>query len=378
MSELYIGIMSGTSVDAADAVLVDFSTMPPRLLAHLSQPWPTPIRQRILALANGCTDELEQAGDLDIAIAEHFAELSLKLLANTDFTSEDISAIGSHGQTVRHRPNADHPFTWQLGDPNTLAEKTGIAVACDFRRRDLACGGQGAPLVPAFHQAIFANPQHAVVVLNLGGIANISIIEAGRPTRGFDTGPANILLDAWCQQTTGAHYDKDGLWAASGTIEPVLLKALLAHPYFQRSAPKSTGREEFSLDWLQSVLDQQSANLNPGDIQATLSELTAISVANAITAESQSGQLIICGGGAFNQHLIKRIHQHLPSWRINTSDDFGIDPQWVEACAFAWLARQLISNQAGNIPAVTGAQRECVLGGLYPGKKGLQALLTGR
>lgn len=375
MRELYLGIMSGTSVDAADAVLVDFTENKFKLLAHLSLPWPEQLRTKILALAAGCSNEIEAFGDLDILIAQHFAELSKKLLETTDFSPSDIRAIGSHGQTIRHRPNAARPYTVQIGDPNTLAEKTGIAVACDFRRRDMAAGGQGAPLVPGFHQAIFANPQHTVVALNLGGIANISVIHPDKPTRGYDTGPANMLLDAWCLNATGQHYDEDGQWAASGDVDISLLNALLAHPYFQRPAPKSTGREEFGLSWLNTVLYEHAA-ISANNIQATLCELTAVSIANAIKSEAASGQLILCGGGTFNGHLVSRLQQHLLTWQLSRSSDFGIDPQWVEACAFAWLAKQLIDHQAGNVPAVTGAEHACVLGGIYPGKLSLKSLLT--
>ncbi|MDZ4297490.1 MAG: anhydro-N-acetylmuramic acid kinase [Moraxellaceae bacterium] len=375
MGELYIGIMSGTSIDAADAVLVDFSHNKPELLAHLSLPWPAAIRTKILTLAAGGSEEIEAFGDVDILVARHFAELTAQLLASTPYTADDIRVIGCHGQTIRHRPNATRPFTIQIGDPNTLAEKTGIAVACDFRRRDLAAGGQGAPLVPAFHQAVFAHPQQTVVALNLGGIANISVMHPGKPIRGYDTGPANMLLDAWCLNATGQHYDENGDWAASGEINDSLLKALLAHPYLQRPAPKSTGREEFGLSWLNSTLYGQAA-LEANSIQATLCELTAISVAEAIKAEEACGQLVLCGGGAFNGYLVSRLQHHLPTWQLCRSSDYGIDPQWVEACAFAWLAKQLIDHQAGNVPTVTGADRACVLGGIYPGKVSLKSLFA--
>jgi anhydro-N-acetylmuramic acid kinase len=375
MRELYIGIMSGTSIDAADAVLVDLSRHQPDLLAHYSLPWPTSIRNKILSLAAGAPDDIEAFGELDILIAEHFALLVAGLLADTAYTASDVRAIGCHGQTIRHRPNASKPFTIQIGDPNTLAEQTGIAVACDFRRRDIAAGGQGAPLVPAFHQAVFANPEQTVVALNLGGIANISVLTPGKPIRGYDTGPANMLLDAWCQNSTGHPYDYNGDWAASGEINSALLAELLKHPYFQRPAPKSTGREEFGLSWLNTMLYGKTA-IAANHIQATLCELTAITVANAIRAESASGQLIICGGGAFNRYLITRLQHHLPSWQLQQSSSYGIEPQWVEACAFAWLAKQLIDHQAGNEPAVTGANHACVLGGVYPGKASLKSLFT--
>jgi len=375
MRELYIGIMSGTSVDAADAVLVDFTENKLKLLAHFSLPWPDDVRAKILALAAGCSNEIDAFGDLDIVIAQHFAELTIKLLETTDFSPSDIRAIGSHGQTIRHRPNLTRPYTVQIGDPNTLAEKTGIAVACDFRRRDMAAGGQGAPLVPGFHQAIFASTQQTVVALNLGGIANISVMNPDQPTRGYDTGPANMLLDAWCLKATGQQYDEDGQWAASGDIDHSLLNALLAHPYFQRTAPKSTGREEFGLSWLSTVLNEHLA-VTANNIQATLCELTAISIANAINSEAPNGKLVLCGGGTFNSHLISRLQHYLPTWQICRSSELGIDPQWVEACAFAWLAKQLIDHQTGNVPAVTGAGHACVLGGIYPGKISLQTLLT--
>lgn len=372
MGRYFLGIMSGTSVDAADVVIADFSgPAPVRLLGCSSSPWPEALRLDILALAAGCSNELDLAGELDIRIAEHFAAAAAEALRAAGLGIEDIRAIGSHGQTVRHRPAAARPFTCQLGDPNTLAELTGVPVIADFRRRDMAAGGQGAPLVPAFHEALFSRTDATVVVLNLGGIANITVLEPGRDTVGYDTGPANMLLDAWCLRHTGHGHDHEGAWAASAAVDHELLSRLLRHPYLARPYPKSTGREEFGIAWLDAELAQHGQP-SAAAVQATLAALTVSSVAQAVNAHTGSGHLLVCGGGTRNTHLMQRLAEALPRWQVRSTAAAGLDPLWVEACAFAWLAQQTIYGQPGNLPAVTGARGRRVLGGYYPARTGVQ------
>lgn len=373
MGRYFVGVMSGTSVDAADAVVVDFDGGTPlSLLGSASRAWPDDLRHELLALAAGCDNELDRAGAADRRIAAHFADVIAEAMQAAGVSGRDIHAIGSHGQTVRHRPNAAHPFTLQLGDPNSLAELTGISVVADFRRRDMAAGGQGAPLVPAFHQALFSDPAETVVALNLGGIANITVLRPGQDAIGYDTGPANMLLDGWCLRHRGQPYDADGAWAASGTADPALLDALLTHPYLQRTPPKSTGREEFGMSWLDAQIANWPYSLSPASVQATLARLTVASTAREIAHWSESGCVLVCGGGARNSHLMQQLAAALPAWQVRSSLSRGLDPLWVEACAFAWLARQTVLGLAGNLPAVTGARGSRVLGAYYPAGEGLQ------
>ena len=371
-----MGVMSGTSVDAIDVVLADWSNpRQPVLLASISQAWPSATRQDILALAGGHSDSIDKLGELDRRIGMLTAEACLACLTKANIPANAVTAIGFHGQTIRHCPDMTPPFTLQIGDANTLAELTGISVVSDFRRRDVAAGGQGAPLVPAFHEQIFGNAQTDTVVLNLGGIANITMLpgQAGTcPTLGFDTGPANMLMDAWTQEHTSHGYDAEGCWAASGQADSALLKRLLAHPYFSKPAPKSTGRETFSLGWLKTQLASEERDIAAADVQATLAELTAISICDAIKQSCQglSGEVLVCGGGANNTHLMARLRHHLAAWRIASTANKGIDPQWIEALAFAWLARQMISGLPGNLPAVTGAHGPRILGAYHPASAG--------
>lgn len=366
MSELYIGLMSGTSMDAIDAVLVDFS-QGIRLLGTHSVPLPEELRHRVAALCRSGPDEIERMGRLDVELGERFAEAALAVLASSEHGAGQVRAIGSHGQTIRHRPQAHPAFTLQIGDPNVIAERCGVPVVADFRRRDLAAGGQGAPLVPAFHAGVFGGPRDRVI-LNLGGIANITVLPGGRPdlVRGHDTGPANLLMDAWCLRHRGEAYDAGGAWAASGDVLEGLLGRLIGHPYFGRPAPKSTGREEFNLEWLQGELAELGQEPSPEDVQATLLELTARSAAEGILATGlPPGEVLLCGGGAFNQRLWQRLEALLPGWTLLSTAEFGLAPTWVEATAFAWLARQTVLGHAGNLPAVTGARGPRVLGALY-------------
>lgn len=374
-----MGVMSGTSVDAIDVVLADWhDPKRPVLLASVSHAWPAALRADILMLAGGQSDSIDKLGQLDRKIAMATATACLNCLAQADLPASAVTAIGFHGQTIRHHPDMTPPFTLQIGDANTLAELTGIAVVSDFRRRDVAAGGQGAPLVPAFHEQLFAHADIDTVVLNLGGIANITVLPAQAAagnTLGFDTGPANMLMDAWCQRHTGKRFDANGDWAAAGQVDDILLQGLLAHPYFTRPAPKSTGRESFGSAWLNAQLAHEHRDISAIDVQATLAELTAVSVSNAIKqhCEGLSGVLLVCGGGANNRHLMTRLQKNLAHWRVDSTASKGMDPQWIEALAFAWLARQMVSGLPGNLPAVTGAIGPRILGSYHPAATG-QAL----
>ncbi len=388
---LYIGMMSGTSLDGMDAVLCQFnpemsnedSTQPPmRLLATYSQDFPPRLREVLLALCqpNGVnqlvpeTDEpnseLDWFGWASRAYAEFASEVVNTLLQQSNTDPDSVLAIGCHGQTVRHRPQMG--FTLQLIDANIIAERTGISVISDFRRRDMAVGGQGAPLVPAFHQALFGASDNTRVILNLGGIANITVLPASEETQvvGYDTGPANLLLDAWTALHTDNSYDASGAWAQSGTLIEPLLQQLLAHPFFAQTHPKSTGREDFNLTWLQGELqafEQANANISysAADVQATLTELTAISAStqiNMFVSPAKNSSVYVCGGGALNDYLMTRLQAHLLHCPVKTTEHLGLAPTWVEAVAFAWLARQTLMGETGNLPAVTGANKGVVLG----------------
>lgn len=370
MSNLYIGLMSGTSVDAIDAVLVNFAPDFALIETH-SVALSEPVRRDILALCQSGADEIERMGRLDRELGLLFAEAANGVLAKSPYQTNDICAIGSHGQTIRHRPSGALPFTLQIGDPNTIAEKTGIRVVADFRRRDIAAGGQGAPLVPAFHADSFRTKECHRIVLNLGGIANITVLPSSvvaAEVYGFDTGPANMLMDAWIRLHKNLSMDKNGEWAASGNVLPELLERLLAHSFFALPAPKSTGREDFHIDWLNAELAAWGKEAKPEDVQATLLELTAYSVAQAVLqTKLESGELLMCGGGAFNPVLWARLQQLLPEWKLCSTADFGLAPNWVEATAFAWMARQTVLGLTGNLPSVTGAEGFRVLGGVYLG-----------
>lgn len=387
---LYIGMMSGTSLDGMDAVLCQFSSdssaetdtqQPMRLLATHSQEFPPRLREVLLALCqpNGVQElvpaegepnsELDWFGWASKEYAEFASEVVNNLLQQSNTDVESVLAIGCHGQTVRHRPQLG--FSLQLVDANIIAERTGISVVSDFRRRDMAVGGQGAPLVPAFHQALFATPDSTRVLLNLGGIANITVLPASdSPVIGYDTGPANLLLDAWTALHTDKDYDAGGTWAQSGQVVEPLLNQLIEHPFFARTYPKSTGREDFNLAWLQDELqkfDQASAHIrySSADVQATLTELTAMSASmqiNMFINAHENSSVYVCGGGALNDYLMTRLQAHLPHCTVETTASLGLNPAWVEAVAFAWLARQTLIGETGNLPAVTGASKGVVLG----------------
>lgn len=361
-SELYIGLMSGTSLDGIDAVLMDFSGGRQRILGDSFLPYDEALRLQLLGMHETRFDELHEAAILGNKLAQLYAGATRVLLRKCGIRAEEIQALGCHGQTIRHRPEAG--YTTQLGSGAMLAELTGITIVNDFRSRDIAAGGQGAPLVPAFHHAVFAHPSIHRVIVNLGGIANLTDLPTSGRVRGFDTGPANMLMDAWARKNTGAAYDKNGAWATSGTVADGLLASLLGHEYFSRKPPKSTGRDLFNLAWLELYL---TGSENAADVQATLLALTAGSIARDIRSYCAGAkEVYVCGGGAANAALLSSLKAALPHVTVSTTSDLGIDPDWVEACAFAWLARQALHLHPGNLPSVTGAIGSRVLGAIHP------------
>lgn len=360
--ELYIGVMSGTSLDGVDAVLVDFSGGRHRVVGKSFLPYEQSLRDQLLGMHESRFDEIHQASLLGNQLARSYATATKALLRKSGVRPEEVQALGCHGQTIRHRPDAG--YTTQLGNGALLAELTGITVVCDFRSRDIAAGGQGAPLVPAFHQAAFADPAAHRVIVNLGGIANLTDLPRSGRVRGFDTGPANMLLDAWAQRHLGKPYDEGGAWSRSGKVIPSLLDAMLGNEYFSRRPPKSTGRDLFNLAWLDSYL---VGNEDAADVQATLLALTAQSIARDVRNHCAGAtELYCCGGGAANRALVEAIAAALPHVRVGVTGELGVDADWVEACAFAWLARQTLHLQPGNLAAVTGAIGARVLGAIYP------------
>jgi anhydro-N-acetylmuramic acid kinase len=365
--ELYIGLMSGTSVDGIDTALVDFSGNLPRLVATHYTAYTAPVRDLILGLCQSGDNEIERLGELDVMLGKLFAVAANALLEKEALSPNAIKAIGSHGQTVRHQPHNTHGFTLQIGDPNIIANDTGITTVADFRRKDLACGGQGAPLVPAFHQQMFSSPEVDRAIVNIGGIANVTLLPKNKSNAiiGFDTGPGNTLIDAWVQRHQHTNHDENGQWARAGTVNKPLLDHLLADPYFILSAPKSTGREYFNLVWLEKKLSTFK-NISAIDVQTTLVELTARTILMSIQTHQANSELLICGGGVHNTFLMKRIKELAGNtYTINTTSHHGIDPDWVEAAAFAWLARQTMNQLPGNLPSVTGASKTAILGGIY-------------
>lgn len=379
----YIGLMSGTSLDGIDGVLAELQgpahAFHGRVLAHAHAAFDPGLRAELLALnKTGSADELHRAAVAARLLAGAYAAVvrTLQAAAGAEAGADDgdpasvaIRAIGCHGQTIRHRPGrADGGYTLQLNAPAELAERTGLDVVADFRSRDVAAGGQGAPLVPAFHRAAFARPGEALATVNLGGIANVTLVQGDGRVAGFDTGPANVLLDLWCQRHTGAAFDSDGAWAAAGRVHADLLAALLAEPYFGLAAPKSTGRDLFNAAWLAPRL-APFASLASVDVQATLAELTAATVADAVSRGAPEARvLVVCGGGARNADLLARLARRLPGVRVTDSDARGVPADQVEALAFAWLARACIERAAGNVPEVTGAAGPRVLGAIWPGR----------
>lgn len=360
---IYAGLMSGTSMDGVDAVLADFSHTQPRVLSHIQLPYPAALLSRLQNASKGNALSASLWLDIDHQVGQHFAQAAAVLLQSAKLEPAEITAIGSHGQTVWHQAEGQNPNSWQIGDPNLIAATTGLPVVADFRRMDIALGGQGAPLAPAFHRAAFTHSQQTRVVLNLGGIANITTLAPGKDVVGYDTGPANCLLDSHYRRTFGEAYDNNGEWARSGTAHPELVAEMLQDPYFSNRAPKSTGPEYFSWGWVVHYLQQHECT--GADLQASLAEVSSQSIANEIQ-HSGADEVIACGGGVQNQYLMQRLAQALPKGcRLTTTQEYGIDPQQVEALAFAWLAKQRIEGVAANLPSVTGASRACLLGGIY-------------
>lgn len=366
LRQLYIGLMSGTSADAIDAALVDL-TATPILLGSCTHPIPPFLKHQIHSLCLPGNNEIDRMGLLDNDLGKRFAACALEVINKTGVDKNEVVAIGSHGQTIRHRPpgTSGDAFTLQIGNPNVIAELTSITTVADFRRRDMAAGGQGAPLVPAFHHAIFSS-RASKAVINVGGMANITWLPTTGNVVGFDTGPGNVLMDLWIGKHLGVSYDKDGAWAATGTFIPELLSSMLSDPFFQQPFPKSTGREHFHQEWLEKHLSVLPATLKPEDVQATLLELTAATIVGSIASiGGDIEEVLVCGGGAFNRTFINKLQLSLPNLSVVTTNAYGIDPQWIEAMAFAWLAKQTINHKPGNLCAVTGARREVILGGIY-------------
>ena len=364
MPQFFIGLMSGTSIDSVDAVLVDFAK-PLKIIAVHKEKIPADLKQSLFDICHPSHDEINRLGKLDREVGKLFAKASLKLLKNTQIQPKNIIAIGSHGQTIRHHPAGKNGFTLQIGDPNTIASLTGITTVADFRKRDIAAGGIGAPLTPAFHRYFFYHSKQDTAVVNIGGIANITILPRNKTEHitGFDTGPGNMLLDAWIRKHLNLEYDCDGKWAAEGVVKQQLLNKLLADPYFKLKPPKSTGREYFNLQWLRSHLSEK---LKPVDIQATLVELTALTITNAINNYAKkAGKIFICGGGAHNKYLLQRLNMLNFKRQILSTETLGINPVLVEPIAFAWFAKQTLAYKPINLTTVTGARHPVILGGIY-------------
>ena len=368
--ELYIGLMSGTSLDGIDAALVRFENEQATVLETICLPLPSSLKNEIKSLINQTTDEINRLTALDVQLGKIFTSAVNQLIDKANIKKEQVSAIGSHGQTIRHLPTAEHPSTLQIADPNIIAEETGITTVADFRRRDMAAGGQGAPLVPAFHEQIFRHKKKNRIILNLGGIANITLLPADtkKPVTGFDTGPANTLMNHWIQQQQNKNFDESGKWAASGEVNEDFLQQLLNDEFFNLTPPKSTGTEYFSPDWLTQKLSEFPF-LAAEDVQASLSAFTAKSIKDAIsqyvTEKENVEEIIVCGGGVHNEFLQKQLKQYLPDIEINSSAKYGLDPDYIEAVAFAWLAKQTLEHKPGNLADVTGAKRAVILGGVY-------------
>ena len=348
-------------MDGIDAALVSFGDSDLSIAATTQQDYPADLRNRLFtASRNPDSITLDELGELNTWVGECFRDASLALLESSKVEASDVRAIGSHGQTVRHQPDAAHRFTLQIGDPSIIATGTGIDTVADFRSADMALGGEGAPLAPAFHNWLFRDTSTERAVLNIGGIANLTVLSGDESVIGFDTGPGNTLLDAWVEKHQGVAFDDKGRWGANGSVNDALLQSLLSDPWFAKAPPKSTGFEYFNLDWLEANLPAELAAI---DVQATLVELTALSIANNIP--NSVSDIFVCGGGAHNAYLLTRIEHRLPNMGVATTGAVGLDPDWVEAVAFAWLAMRRLIGMPGNIPSVTGASRPAILGALY-------------
>lgn len=372
---LYLGLISGTSADGIDVAAVDLRGAQVELVAGRTYPWDDRLRAQILRVSQQePLISLDEFGELETAVADAFAEAALKLIEDFALDRSALRALGSHGQTLRHRPSGPRPFTLQIGDPSRIAERTGCTVVADFRRRDVAAGGQGAPLVPAFHRAVFTAEGEPRAVLNIGGIANLSLLGgsapspaegAQAPVLGFDCGPGNGLMDAWCLRHRGQAYDAGGAFAAEGEVDPCLLRRLLDDPYLAAPPPKSSGRDRYHLAWLESQMAGVPAA--PADVQATLLEFTAASIAQALERwQPQGRRLLVCGGGVHNAQLLSRLGALLPGRIVESTAAHGVDPDFVEAMTFAWLARETLAGRPGNLCEATGARGPRVLGGVWP------------
>ncbi len=362
---LFLGLISGTSVDGIDAALVAFEPRP-RIVFGRTYPLPEPLAADVLRLSQADASlSLDEVGRLDTRLGQAFAAAASQALADSGIDRSRIVAIGSHGQTLRHDPRGAAPFTQQMGDPNVIVEVTGITTVADFRRRDVAAGGQGAPLMPAFHAAVLGDGDEDRAVLNLGGIANLTLLGGNRPVRGFDTGPANGLMDAWCRLHRGEPFDRGSEFAASGQVREPLLARLLDDPWFALPPPKSTGRDHFQLEWLRARLGDDAGSA--ADVQATLCELTAVTVADALRATQPSTRrLLVCGGGVHNPLLMRRLAARLDDMTVASTATVGLDPDFIEAAGFAWLARETLAGRPGNLPSVTGARGPRILGAIFP------------
>lgn len=361
---LFLGLISGTSVDGIDAALVRFSPVPELVAAH-TYPLDDSLVEQVLRLSQARSEVLlDDVGRLDTALGEALAAAASRLLAECGVGAKDVTAIGSHGQTLRHRPEGAFPFTMQLGDASVIAERCGITTVADFRRRDVAAGGHGAPLVPAFHAATLSDPNENRAILNIGGIANLTLLPAAGTVRGFDTGPGNGLMDAWILRHHGQRYDRGGNLAAHGRVDEGLLQSLLAEPWLSLPPPKSTGRDQFHIEWLDARLAMRA--LSEADVQATLNLFTARTIADALrSTQPDCTRLLVCGGGVHNPVLLRNLADELPGVSVESTAAHGLDPDFVEAMAFAWLARETLGGRPGNLPAVTGARGLRVLGCIH-------------
>lgn len=368
---LFVGLMSGTSIDGIDSAIIRSHEGKVSLVASRQHPIAEDVRAEIAALSQPAKNEIERMGRLDRQLGDLFADATLALLEEAGIEPSAITAIGSHGQTIRHAPptaaDDKRGFTVQIGDPNTIAERCGIATVADFRRRDIAAGGEGAPLAPAFHAAVFAHPGRSRAIVNIGGIANVTLLQGNDLRAGFDSGPGNTLLDHWHRRHTGKAFDRDGHFGAGGKVIPSLLEQLLQDPYFARTGPRSTGKERFHLAWLEERLTGFS-KASAQDVQATLAELSAASIATAVLdlTANDLDEVYVCGGGAHNRDLMRRLKERLRPARVATTEELGIHPDWVEAAAFGWLAQQRLDGISGNAQVVTGATGLRVLGAVYP------------
>jgi anhydro-N-acetylmuramic acid kinase len=365
MPDLFIGLMSGTSFDGIDAALVSFDQQHVQLLNTCLHPMPEHIKQTLLHLSEHKLHDLNQVCQLDVELGLVFAQAVNHLLAKNKLNASDIKAIGSHGQTLRHFPHQPLPYTLQIGDPHVIAVNTGINVVADFRRHDIALGGQGAPLAPLFHQAFMQSEQENRAIVNIGGFANVTVLSKNKGIKGFDTGPGNVLIDAWALQHIHKSYDENGLWARQGKIHPNLLAALLSDPYFNKQPPKSTGRDNFNLNWLNQYLEKYQA-LPAEDIQATLTELSAKSIIEAIKQYAANTDAIyICGGGAANTYLMERLQHNADTIAVHTTQKLNIDPHWLEAMLMAWLAKQRLEHHKLNLSEITGSTAPHLVGTVY-------------